>query len=279
MQLRMSPGGRMRFSRRRRPELPPSSVTVTMAARSEMGRSAVACSSVRRMTCSLRPRRSVERPVPPPRATTRKLRENLFGLDGDFFTVGFCEAYPRHCTERRINTEYRERRTQSHRDRPEVGPTAGGAVFLRIEKFGEARIFLEEGEILVVAGVIAIFRAQLNGDLQIGHGGIGFAGEAIERGQRVMNVVGFGRGFAGFDEAFAGVVPAADVHHGHAALVMLLGGAGILFRGRLHALLGDLDVHAGAVGEFFAGAFQNFFEFLLGSWRISADERAQSASS
>ena len=30
----------MRFSRRRRPELPPSSVTVTIAARSEMGRSA-----------------------------------------------------------------------------------------------------------------------------------------------------------------------------------------------------------------------------------------------
>jgi len=37
MQLRMSPGGRMRFSRRKRPELPPSSVTVTMAARSAMG--------------------------------------------------------------------------------------------------------------------------------------------------------------------------------------------------------------------------------------------------
>ena len=39
MQLRMSPGGRMRFSRRNRPELPPSSVTVTMAVRSAMGRS------------------------------------------------------------------------------------------------------------------------------------------------------------------------------------------------------------------------------------------------
>src|SRR6266568_2415668 len=56
MQLRMSPGGRMRFSRRKRPELPPSSVTVTMAARSAMGRSVLACSSTRRMTSSLGPR-------------------------------------------------------------------------------------------------------------------------------------------------------------------------------------------------------------------------------
>src|SRR5580700_11343339 len=46
MQLRMSPGGSMRFSRRRRPELPPSSVTVTMAARSVMGRSLVRASDV-----------------------------------------------------------------------------------------------------------------------------------------------------------------------------------------------------------------------------------------
>ncbi len=89
MQLRMSPGGRMRFSRRRRPELPPSSVTVTMAARSAMGRWAVARSSVRRMTSSLRPRRSVERPVPPPRATTRKPGERVFDLDGRFFMVTF----------------------------------------------------------------------------------------------------------------------------------------------------------------------------------------------
>jgi len=38
MQLRMSPGGSTRFSRRSRPELPPSSVTVTIAVSSVMGR-------------------------------------------------------------------------------------------------------------------------------------------------------------------------------------------------------------------------------------------------
>ena len=71
----------------------------------------------------------------------------------------FFEAYPGHSTERRIIHRVRgERRV--HREEK----LAGGAVFLRIEEFGEARIFLEEGKILVVAGVIAILSAQLNGD-------------------------------------------------------------------------------------------------------------------
>ena len=70
-------------------------------------------------------------------------------------------------------------------------------VALRVEQFGEARIFLQECEIFVVAGVVAIFRAKLDGDFQILHGGIGFAGEAIERGHGVDDVVGFRSGFAG----------------------------------------------------------------------------------
>ena len=141
---------------------------------------------------------------------------------------------------------------------------AGHAVFLRIEKFGEARVLLEESKILVIARMVAILCSQLNGDLEIGHGGIGLAGEAIKGSQSVMNMVRFGRRFAGFQEALARVVPAADVHHADSALIMLFGGPGILFRGRFHALLGDLEVHASTIGELFAGASQNFFEFLLG---------------
>ena len=138
------------------------------------------------------------------------------------------------------------------------------AFFFRVEHFGEARIFLKEGEVFVVARVIAIFGAQIDRDFEIFHGGVGFAGEAIERGQRVMNVVGFGCGFAGFVEAFARVVPTADVHHGDAALVVLVDGLGIRLVARLHALLGDFEVHASAIGEFFAGAFENFFELAFG---------------
>src|SRR5258707_3129249 len=108
MQLRMSPGGRMRFSRRKRPELPPSSVTVTMAARSAMGRSVLARSSVRRMTSSLRPRRSVERPVPPPRATTRKPRDRVFGLELRFVMRAFGMAEQGSFYRKEFNTENSE---------------------------------------------------------------------------------------------------------------------------------------------------------------------------
>src|ERR1700690_478747 len=69
MQLRMSPGGNTRYSRRSLPELPPSSVTVTTAARSEMGSGTR--SFLRRATYSFNPRSTVESPVPPPNATTR----------------------------------------------------------------------------------------------------------------------------------------------------------------------------------------------------------------
>jgi len=53
--------------------------------------------------------------------------------------------------------------------------SAGDPVFLRIQKLSETGIFLEESEVFVIARVIAVFRTQLNGDLEIGHGGIGFA--------------------------------------------------------------------------------------------------------
>ena len=69
MQLRMSPGGRTRYSRRRRPELPPSSVTVTTAVKSEIG--CFGRRFPRSAMCSFRPRSTAERPVPPPSATTR----------------------------------------------------------------------------------------------------------------------------------------------------------------------------------------------------------------
>lgn len=59
MQLRMSPGGRTSNSRRRRPELPPSSVTVTTAVMSMAG------------AYRLSPCNRAESPVPPPIETIR----------------------------------------------------------------------------------------------------------------------------------------------------------------------------------------------------------------
>jgi len=143
---------------------------------------------------------------------------------------------------------------EADRLKPVHTKSIGEAVFLWIEEFGEAWVFLEKGKILVVAGMEAVLGAQLDGDLEIGHRGISFPGKAIERGQRVVNVIRLRRGFAGFLEALARVIPAADVHHGYTALIMLVGGAGILLGARLHALLGDTNVHAGAIGELLAGA-------------------------
>ena len=69
-QLRMSPGAGIRYASRRRPELPPSSATVTMAvsrSRSLTG-SHIHPSGKR---ASFSPRRRIGSPVPPPSATTR----------------------------------------------------------------------------------------------------------------------------------------------------------------------------------------------------------------
>src|SRR6266496_1237211 len=232
---------------------------------------------MRRVTCSLRPRRRVESPVPPPRATTRKPRERELEFEARFFIFG-SEAIRRlHSTGKNSTQRSRRPRRRERQDglKPAATKTAGKhgkgsgtrAVLLRIEQFGKARVFLEKSKVLIIARVIAVFRAELDGDLEIGQSGIGFAGKTIERGQSVMNMVGLGCGFAGFVETFARVIPAANVHHGDAPLIVFFGGARILLVRRPHALLGDLDVHARAVGKFFAGTFQNFFELLLGPGR------------
>ena len=153
--------------------------------------------------------------------------------------------------------------------------SAGGAVFFRVEQFGEARIFLQEREIFIVARVIAVRGAEFDCDLQIRKRGIGLAGEAIERGERVDNVIRFRRGFAGAVKTFARFIPTAKIHHGHAALIVIFGGFGTLLLRRLHALFGDPDMHACAIGEFLAGAFQNFFQLLLGFGKLLLVEEGE----
>src|ERR1017187_8274797 len=66
MQLRISPGGKTSNSRRSRPELPPSSVTVTMAVISSAGTAGSPALAKYLSPCS-----SAESPVPPPIETTR----------------------------------------------------------------------------------------------------------------------------------------------------------------------------------------------------------------
>jgi hypothetical protein len=57
---------------------------------------------------------------------------------------------------------------------------------------------------------------------------------------------------------------------------MFIRSAGILLLRRPHALLGDFHVHARAIGEFLAGAFENFFQFLLGASEFLLMKESQS---
>ena len=99
----------------------------------------------------------------------------------------------------------------------------------------------------------------------VGHRGIGFAGQAIEGGEGVVNVIGLWRQFASFLQTFACLVPAAEIHHADAALIVVLRRFRALVGGGLHALFHNAHMYAGAVDKFLAGAFQNLFQFLLGT--------------
>lgn len=143
--------------------------------------------------------------------------------------------------------------------------SASGAVFFGIQQFRKTRVFLKEGKIFIIACVITVFRPELDGNFQIFHRGIGFTGKAIESGESVMDVVGFGSGLACLVKTLPCVVPAANIHHSHTTLVMLIGSARILLGDGLHALLSNLDVHTRTIRELFAGALQNLFKFLLGA--------------
>ena len=88
-------------------------------------------------------------------------------------------------------------------------PSASRAVPIRVKEFGKSGIFLQEREVFIVAGVIAIFRTKLDGQFQIFHGRFGFSGQAIERGHGVDDVIRFGRQLAGAQQDARGPHPSA----------------------------------------------------------------------
>ncbi len=135
-----------------------------------------------------------------------------------------------------------------------------GVFALRVEQFGESGVFLKKRKIFVIARVIPILRPQLDGELEILHGRIGFAGQAIESGHGVKDVVCLRRQFAGALQVLASLVPAAEIHHGDALLVMFIGRADGSAGRPIDALIADADVHLGAVGELLAGSGGHLFQ-------------------
>lgn len=148
----------------------------------------------------------------------------------------------------------------------ETGATLAGIAFLfRIQQFGEARVFLKEVEVFVVAGVVTVGRTKLDSHFEIGESRVGFAGETVEGGESVVDMISFGGELAGFLETLASFVPAAKVHHGDATLIMVFGRFGILIGDGLHALLGNAEMGAGAIGQFPAGAGNDLLQLLFGA--------------
>ncbi len=121
---------------------------------------------------------------------------------------------------------------------------------------------------LAVAFQIAIFRPELDGNFQILHRRFRFAGQAIQSGHCVNNVVRLWRGFARAVQVLARFIPAAQVHQRHALGVMLFGGLERRNRRARNPLLADAYVHLGTVAKLLAGAFQDTFEGLLGALEL-----------
>lgn len=102
--------------------------------------------------------------MPPPRATTFSPRESCFDFADFFFTrrerANILQKTTGHRCQMVVFAELGWefcRRAAIGEGSGHARESADGAVFLRVEHLGEPRIFLEEGEIFIVARVIAIF--------------------------------------------------------------------------------------------------------------------------
>src|SRR6266702_6746603 len=171
MQLRMSPGGSMLNSLRRRPLEPPSSLTVTTAQSSVIngwpgfGRGVANC---------LSPFSRVERPVPPPMATTR-YPADLSRENGSGYGVSLIQVF--------------------------LAILAGIAGFgkfrpwVRVEQFGEGGIFDQVLKIGIVTCLKTKRRIHTDGFIQVAQGVLGMASEAVEGSHAVGDVVRIGHLF------------------------------------------------------------------------------------
>jgi len=138
------------------------------------------------------------------------------------------------------------------------------AVAIGVKKFCKPGIFLEEGEIFVVARVITILRPELYSQLQVFHGRLGFPCKAIQSRHSIDDVIGFGGQLSSAQKMFAGLIPSAHIHHGYTLLIMLLGSAWRNGLGTLQPLFDNAKMNAGAVREVFRRSGKHFVKLGLG---------------
>src|SRR6476646_2469283 len=243
-QLRTSPGGSMPSSRRKRPLEPPSSLTVTSAVRSEIKTPSGATSPVRTVYC-LRPLSRVERPVPPPMATTRipRAERPRFCSAGDGMRVAL--ALPLVGVRRR-----------------KIGR-------LRIEQFRKPGIISHILEVRIVAGLEAVLRIQPNGFTQVLERTFNLASKAINHLHAVIGKIGLGIALENFLHVSAGLIKLTAVQERNGIIKVLFMGlkagssASKLLVTKIQVDTSAIHELAIACGENFLQQALGFFEFVL----------------
>src|SRR5579872_311086 len=253
MQLRMSPGGRMLNSLRRRPLEPPSSLTVTTAERSRMtevsdpGQG----SSLGPRTKRLSPLRRVESPVPPPIATTR-----IPPADAVSGVVAGSEVLVPIGKE---SSEQLDRFFLTHHaHRSEFAAGIG------IKQFSKAWILGEVLEVGIIAGLEAQLRIEAERFVQTAERILNVARQAIERGQAINDVVGFGVLLQQLFQVLPGSDVIADIHQRNGVVEVLFWSLELRCRGALQVLVAGVQMYVGAVGQLLARSGNDLLEIRLG---------------
>src|SRR5215469_1764246 len=249
MQLRMSPGGNILNSFRSRPLDPPSSLTVTTAQRSRIeGEPALAgVDSAGEGTNFLSPLSKVDRPVPPPIATTRRppvcavlsCVEYSAALISILLVLGV-----------ELEGFFLAELTRSLKFGSWIG----------IQQLGKAGIL---GEILEV-GVVACLETQLwvqpKGFVQMAQRIFHMTRQTIQRGQPVCDVVRFGVLLEQLIEMLAGGDVITNVHERDCVVEVLFRRFELGCRGSIEMLTANAEMNGCAVGQLLAGSGKHLLE-------------------
>jgi hypothetical protein len=103
-------------------------------------------------------------------------------------------------------------------------------------------------EVVVGAGLEAVFGVQLDGAGEIAEAVLGAAGDGVEQGEAVEGIVGVGLGGKDVVELLASFLVVAGIQHGDGVVVMLLGGEEGEFI-LLHLTLAGTHIHFAAFHE------------------------------
>src|SRR5258708_404292 len=190
----MSPGGRMFNSRRKRPLEPPSSLTVTTPVSSEMNMPAGGVSPGATVYC-FNPFSSVERPVPPPMATTRSPRPGR-----PLFWALFKESL------------FKEPWLKKHPSTFILVLGGRQIAGLGVEHLREAWIVCHVLEVGIVLRLEAVLRIQADSVRQMLERAFNLSCKAIQAGETVESKISFGVLLLDFFHVSARLVVLASIH-------------------------------------------------------------------